>query len=78
MTGSKRSVREKVLKPIYTDLCLEGYGQCEFLRGLEDAFDEPGDFTIEHSDEMIILTTKSGTQIRAFAREIIYLNQEPV
>ena len=43
-----------------------------FLLALKEIFNEPGDFEVEFNDEMIILTTKSGKKIRAFAREILY------
>jgi len=46
--------------------------QVAFLRAIDDAFAEPGPFTVERSDEMLILTTKNGTQLRAFVREILY------
>ena len=47
-----------------------------FLRVIREAFNEPGPFTVELSDEMLILTTKSGVSLRAFVREIFYEDDE--
>ena len=43
-----------------------------FFQALDDAFDEPGDFVVEHDMDTVILRTKAGTVLTLVAHAVSY------